>query len=160
MIKSRIMLFVAAWATSLLASLLDWQLGKVAKDPDPKALEDMFVSETSTLPEPDRKCIENEQIRKELVESLREALRHGSQGAAWEARLYGTEWGFELEEVQFDGLCLWHGKMDINCPVSMSEKAAKLMKGAELKLFEEDAHISLPANHTEEIMRHLLYRGR
>jgi pimeloyl-ACP methyl ester carboxylesterase len=154
--KSRIMMFVAAWATSLLAPLLDWQLGKVARDPDPKLLEDLFTKEMSGLPEPDRKCIENEQFRKELVESLRECFKKGSQGAVWEARLYGCDWGFELEEVQAEGLSLWHGRLDVNCPCSMPENAVKQMQGAELKVFEEEAHISLPANHAEEILSYLL----
>jgi len=156
LMKLRVMLFVAAWATSLFGRLLDWQLGKVARDPDPKALEELFVKEMSGRPEADRKVIENLHFRKEIVDSLRECLKGGSQGAAWEARLYGTDWEFEMEEVQFDGLCLWHGKLDVNCPCSMPENVVKLMKGAELKLFEEEAHFSLPVNHAEEILRHLL----
>lgn len=38
----------------------------------------------------------------------------------------------------------------------MAEKAAKLMKGADLKLFEEEGHLSQPKNHGEEILKHLL----
>ena len=154
--KSRVMLFVAAWATSLLSLLLEWQLGKVARDPDPKVLEDLFMKEMSERPEADRKCLENLEFRNVLVDSVRECFKAGSQGAAWEARLFGSDWGFELDEVQFDGLRLWHGALDVNCPCSMPVEAVKQMKGAESKLFEEEAHVSLPANHAEEILRHLL----
>ena len=154
--KSRVMLFVAAWATSLLAPLLEWQLGNAARDPDPKVLENLFMKEMSDRPEADQKCLEDLEFRKELVDSMRECLKTGSQGVAWEARLFGSDWRYELEEVQFDGLRLWHGRLDVSCPCTMSEKAARQIKGAELKLFEEEAHVSLPANHTEEILRHLL----
>jgi pimeloyl-ACP methyl ester carboxylesterase len=156
LMKSRVMLFVAPWATSLLALLLEWQLGKVARDPDPKVLEDLFMKEMSERPEADRKCLENLEFRNELVDSVRECFKAGSQGAAWEARLFGSDWGFELDEVQFDGLRLWHGALDVNCPCSMPVEAVKQMKGAESKLFEEEAHLSLLANHAEEILRHLL----
>jgi hypothetical protein len=114
------------------------------------------MKEMAGRPDVDRKCLDNLEFRKQLVDSTRESLRAGAQGAAWEARLFGSEWGFELDEVQFDGLCLWHGKLDVNCLYSMAEKAVRQMKGAELKVIEEDAHISLPANHVEEILRHLL----
>ncbi|CAM6103777.1 unnamed protein product [Calypogeia fissa] len=153
--RTRVLMYVAPW-TRLVAPLLDWQFGRLARDPDPKVLEEWFTKEMSRLPEQDRKCFENEQFRKEMVDSLRESFRPGSQGAAWEARLYVSNWGFELEEVQFDGLALWHGRLDVNCPCRMPEKAVKQMKGAKLKLFEEEAHLSLPTNHAEEILKHLL----
>ena len=156
MMKSRVLLFVASWATSLVAPLLEWQLGKAARDPDTKTFEDMFMKEMSGRPDVDRKCLDNLEFRKQFVDSVRESLRAGGQGAAWEARLFGSEWGFELDEVQFDGLSLWHGKLDVNCPCSMAEKAVKQMKGGELKVFDEEAHMSLPVNHAEEILRHLL----
>ncbi|CAM6115761.1 unnamed protein product [Calypogeia fissa] len=154
--RSRVLMYVAPWATRLVAPLLDWQVGRLVRDPDPKVLEEWFAKEMSRLPEQDRKCVENEQFRKQMVDSLRESLRPGSQGAAREARLFVSDWGFELEEVQFDGLVLWHGRLDVNCPCRMPEKAVNQMKGAKLKLFEEEAHLSLPINHAEEILKHLL----
>jgi hypothetical protein len=31
-----------------------------------------------------------------LLQSMRGAVKEGSAGAAWEMRLFGSEWGFEL----------------------------------------------------------------
>lgn len=42
-----------------------------------------------------------------MFESLRESVRSGSKGAAWEARLYCSDCGFELEEIQVDRLSLF-----------------------------------------------------
>jgi pimeloyl-ACP methyl ester carboxylesterase len=153
---SRVMLFLAAWATPLVAPLIDWQLGQAARDSDPTVLEKLFMKEMSGRPEVDRKCLENLGLKQQLLDSLRESVKFGSQGMAWEARLFGSDWGFELKEVEFEGLCLWHGKADVNCPSSMAEKAVTQIKGAELRLFEGEAHLSLPINHAEEVLRHLL----
>lgn len=158
LVATRVMMFMAAWATPLLVPLLDWQLGKAARNPDPKVFEDMFAKEMNAQPGADGKCLEDLEFRRQLMESIRESVRAGSAGAAWEARLYASEWGFELDEVQFDGLCLWHGRLDTNCPVAMAEKAVAQLKGAELKVLQEEAHVSLPVNHAKEIMRHLLKR--
>jgi hypothetical protein len=58
--------------------------------------------------------------------------------------------------VNGDGITLWHGKKDVNTPFGMAEKAQMLMRGCELKTFEEETHLSLPFNHLEEIIRGLL----
>ena len=155
-VASRVMLFFAAWATPLAAPLIDWQLGQAARDSDPTVLEKVIMKEMNRRPEVDRKCLENLDLKQQLIDSVRESVKFGSQGMAWEARLFGSDWGFELEEVQFEGLCLWHGKADANCPSSMAEKAVTQIKGAELKLFEGEAHISLLINHAEEALKHLL----
>lgn len=55
-----------------------------------------------------------------------------------------------------ENVILWHGKKDFNAPFGMVEKAAKLMKGCELRAFEEETHLSLPYYHLEDVIRGLL----
>ena len=104
--------------------------------------------------ERDRRCLDDLELREVVIESMRGEFRQGSEGAAWELGLY-RDWGFELEKVNRENVMLWHGKNDINAPLGMAEKAAKLMRGCELEVFEE-AHLSLPVKHLEEIIRGLL----
>ena len=45
---------------------------------------------------------------------------------------------------------------DVNTPFGMAEKAATLVKGCELRAFEEETHMSMPYNHFDEILKRLL----
>jgi len=152
----RALLFAGYWApTALMAKALDSMFGKAARDPDPKVMEDLFDKEMKGRPGPDLKCLENKELKAVVVKSMSGAFVGGGMGPAWDLRLV-SDWGFGLEEVDGRDVTLWHGKADVNCPVSMAEEAGKLIKGCELKVFEEETHMSLPFNHVEEILRGLL----
>ncbi|KAF2456581.1 Alpha/Beta hydrolase protein, partial [Lineolata rhizophorae] len=155
--ETRLMLWVAGWAPSLVALGLDFALGKVARDREhPEAFEAAMAKAMESRPEVDRAVIQENAggFRDAMLENFREALKHGSQGAAYEAKLFSGDWGFKLEDVKMaEGtLVLWHGEKDVNVPVAMAQKAAGLLDGAELRLSPDEGHISLPVNKTDEIM--------
>ena len=156
-VGARMMIGAAAsrwmWLSGCVSPLLDWYTGKVARDYDhPERLEHQFMREMGGKHEKDIKCLDDPVLRKQVIDPLREAFRQGSDGVAWEARLYGSEWGFNLEEVEFEGLAIWHGRLDTNVPIITAEKAARLLKGVELRVFEDESHLSLPVNHLADIM--------
>lgn len=74
----------------------------------------------------------------------------------WEGRIYGSDWGFNLEEVKVEPgrVVLWHGADDVNCPVATTEKAAKLLRNAELRISKDQAHL-LFATKVDEVMETL-----
>ncbi|KAJ5975096.1 hypothetical protein N7481_008803 [Penicillium waksmanii] len=57
--------------------------------------------------------------RNHLLSSSLEAFTQGSHAAIQEARLLSQPWGFELEDVRYEGIKIWHGVRDINAPISM-----------------------------------------
>lgn len=136
--------------------LLDWEFGNPARSKDKGEFERVFIKGMQEKPERDRSCLDDLPFREILVESMREAFRQGSEGPAWDCGLYGADWGFGLEEVDAEGVTLVHGKGDVNAPFAMAEKAAKLMKGCKLRVFEEETHLSLPYNHSGEIIKEIL----
>jgi pimeloyl-ACP methyl ester carboxylesterase len=140
---------------SIVIRLLDWEFGNAARSTDKSEFERTFMKGMEGKPERDRKCLDDLPFREMLVESMREAFLGGSEGAAWDCRLYG-EWGFGLEEVDGEGVTVCHGRGDVNAPLGMAEKAAKLMKGCRLRVWEEETHLSLPYNHAEEIIKEVL----
>ncbi|KAK9426093.1 hypothetical protein SUNI508_12637 [Seiridium unicorne] len=93
-------------------------------------------------------------FRQTLVESTRGAVHDGGHGPAWEARLFGSNWGFPLEELSADAgkMFLWHGGADLNVPAHMAETAAKLMNGAELRFSPDEGHASLAVNKSDDIV--------
>jgi hypothetical protein len=50
---------------------------------------------------------------------------------------------------------IWYGRLDVNCPIGMAEKAASLLKGVKMVFLDEEAH-SLVALQTKAIMKSLL----
>jgi pimeloyl-ACP methyl ester carboxylesterase len=150
------LLYAGLWLPqSVMTKVFDWQFGNTARGEDRKGFEELFMKAMDQRPEKDRRCLDDLRFREIMIESMREAFRQGSAGAAWDIRLFG-QWGFGLEEVDGNNVTLWHGKEDVNAPFSMAEKAVKLMKGSALKVFEEETHLSLPYNHVEEMIRGLL----
>ncbi|KAI1845533.1 hypothetical protein JX265_011642 [Neoarthrinium moseri] len=160
LLEARVLLWVAPWLTGLVAMGLDKGLGVMARDKEhPEKFEQAVADNLKSRPPVDRALWENDvgNFRKSLVESLRGALQNGGQGAAWEARMLGSNWDFKLEELQVSPgqLIIWHGAHDINVPVPMAEKAAKLIPHAQLRLSQEDGHASLPTNKADEILESL-----
>lgn len=154
-IMPRIMVFLAVWLTPLMAGLIYLVLGRAARATDPKAFNDAFMKDVKMRPEIDQACLEYQPYREKFLASVREGIRANCYAFAWEARLLGGDWGFSLDDVHAAHLTLWHGKMDIGNPVSMTEKAAAKLDGATLRVLDE-GHLSLPARHMEEILEELV----
>jgi hypothetical protein len=139
-----------------MAYLFDWKFGTSARDPDPKVLEEVLMKEMKGRPAKDLECFEIEEFRQKMTQSVRAAFVQGGMGVAWDCRLYGDDWGFELKDLDGRDVTLWHGKADVNTPFGMAEEASKLMEGCKFNVFEEETHTSLPCIHAEEILKGLL----
>lgn len=158
-VTSRLMLRIATWFPGIVAWFIDKQLGTVARDDDEKKMEALLVADMQqdSTPESEKQAWEkaNPEIRKAVVTSVREGVRYGGQGPAWEMRLLGSHWGFELDEVRpstEDELIMWHGDMDANVPLLMAEKAAaQLGPYAELRVVEGHGHGTLTFHKADEI---------
>lgn len=162
---ARALLWVAPWATGLVRWALKWGLGAAAARAAAEggdggaALEEVLGKGMVGRPEADRRVWEEDEtgFRGFLVESVRGAVGTSAEGAAWEARLFGSDWGFGLDKVEVEGegrrIVLWHGALDVNSPVAMAEKAAALIgAGAELRVEPEEAHASLTVHKVEEVL--------
>jgi pimeloyl-ACP methyl ester carboxylesterase len=157
MFTTRAAMFIAYYSPSIVGTMLDWNIGAAARDPDPQKLNNLLTQQAKSLPERDRLAYEREDFKPIMTDALREAFRGGGEGAATDAGLYAREWGFELEDIDAKGLTIWHGKQDVNCPFAMAEKAAGLLKGAETRFLDE-GH-SVATYHKETILRKFLPAG-
>jgi pimeloyl-ACP methyl ester carboxylesterase len=166
MMKSRILLWAASWSTMVVETLLDLVLGRPARDEENpgrflKLLEDDLMG--GGRPEVEikalRQVLDDPEMGPYFVGSVRESIKTSCHGAAWEAWLFASDWGFELEGMDARRLTIWHGALDINTPVIMADTATKLLKDAEFKRFEDESHFSLPVNHAEAILSDLVTRA-
>ncbi|KAL2146420.1 hypothetical protein VTI28DRAFT_4173 [Corynascus sepedonium] len=158
-LPSRLMLRVATWFPSIVGWAIDKQLGAVARDDDEKKMEEILVADMQhdSTSQNDKLAWEaaSPEIRRAVVTSIREGVRYGGRGPAWEMKLFGTYWGFGLDEVRPNGknqLVLWHGDMDENVPLAMAEKAAgQLGPDAKLKIIKGQGHGTLTFHLADEI---------
>lgn len=88
----------------LVKPLLNWEMGNLARNPDPEVFKTQFLKVMSTRPEKDRKCLEDDFVATGVIDSTREAFKQENDGVVWELKMYAQPWGFELEEVDFPGL--------------------------------------------------------
>lgn len=91
-----------------------------------------------------------------IVISSREHYRQGFSGFVQDANSVGQDWDFNIEDIAFRPIQLWHGKRDVNCPLHMAERTAALLgEGAELNVVDE-THLSTSINCAPDILAHLL----
>jgi pimeloyl-ACP methyl ester carboxylesterase len=81
------------------------------------------VLDSAMAAEADKKYLDRPAVKKVLAESLSEAYRHGSRGAAWEMGLYTEPWGFLPEDIRTP-VYLSHGELDANAPITMGRYLA------------------------------------
>ncbi|KAF3934295.1 hypothetical protein ABW19_dt0205085 [Dactylella cylindrospora] len=161
--QTRMLLWVASFSTWLTEKLIDWTMGNAARA-DIKELLKMMESQAAVLPQPeiDKECMK--QVAKDEVligaylGSMKEALRPGSKGTAWEFWLLASDWGFKLEDLDASRLTIWHGGADVNVPIGMPDKASEMLPDAVYKRMEFEGHVSLIIRHTEDILSNILSR--
>ena len=152
----RLLLGAGAWLPRrATGAMLDYLLGRAARDEDSAALETMLDKQMAQRPEWERAAYQDEKVRRIAIDGLREAFRQSGEGAATELMLV-SDWGFGVEEVDGEGVQIWHGRKDRNAPVQMAKEAARRMPGVQLHIFDEEGHLGVPAKHVDEIMKELL----
>jgi pimeloyl-ACP methyl ester carboxylesterase len=101
-------------------------------------------------PEPDRKLLERPEIGDGFMACFEEACRRGPLGPVEDMALIARPWGFDLTTVAVPVL-LWHGEHDRNVPVASGRYLAGAIPRCRATFYPNDAHLSVPLNHQEEI---------
>jgi pimeloyl-ACP methyl ester carboxylesterase len=161
MLPTRILFWAAPLMTGLTSFLFDSSMGKAARDKNPKVLEDLMKKEPFKRHPGDVLATNDPANWPIFVAMTRGSFAKSGEGAAWEAKLYGSDWGFELDQLPIGEhdvpLTLWHGTGDMNCPVSMAMTAKDLMPGSVLRLKEGEGHMSYLFTDADEIVGDLVH---
>ena len=88
-------------------------------------------------------------------QTMRECLRQGAKGAAWDLGLYVREFGFRLNEIGMP-LTLFHGEQDSNAPLAMVRRAVAQLPTTRLITYQSEAHLSTLCNHMDEVAQALV----
>ena len=139
-----------------LYRLLMWAtMGRKSKDVE--SVEKMMLKGAKNLPEPDRKILQNPELRKPFARESLEAFRQGTKGPAYEGKIYAKPWGFSLEDISPNlKVYIWHGELDVNVPIGMGREMAKRIPNCIPKFYHDEAHLSAAFNHLDEIVKTLI----
>ncbi|KAI9857797.1 MAG: hypothetical protein M1813_008048 [Trichoglossum hirsutum] len=149
----KFMMFMASW----MSSVFDWMLSRAARNPD--SFSQLLLEKLSQYSEQDRVCLKDDRVKNRLIAMVKECLRQGGGGLAYEVRLaVGMYWDFELKDVHCK-VKIWCGDQDKICPAETGRIMAGCLERAELKVFPGEGHISVITNHGKDILAELLSKS-
>jgi pimeloyl-ACP methyl ester carboxylesterase len=93
----------------------------------------------SSVPESDKELFDQPETVSVLLESIQEAFKITSDGAAWEAIMLVRPWGFRLEEIGIP-VHIWHGEIDVNDPLQCGEYLRDKIPSANATFFPGEGH--------------------
>ncbi len=115
-------------------------------------MEELSLKFWQGMSEADRKAMGHPAMGRLYMEETLEAFRQGSKGPAYDAKLYTQPWGFSLKDISLDKVYLWYGETDVNVPVSMGRAMANGISNCKARFYPNETHLSVIANHSDEIM--------
>jgi pimeloyl-ACP methyl ester carboxylesterase len=117
--------------------------------------EQMDKRMKQVMPVPDIELFESKpNIIKIFAEATKEAHRNGIEGDAHEWKLYVSDWGFKLSEINTE-INLWYGQYDRQVPIGMGRYIASLLSKSNLIEVENGGHFSTINNYIEDIFDYL-----
>ena len=109
----------------------------------------------SRIPAPDYDAFESPGRYEAFGYALRESLRQGTKGPAWDMRLYVHPLDIRLQDIQIP-LHLFHGAKDTNVPIALVRDMLAVLPTAKLVAYPHDAHLSTLCEHFDDIARVLV----
>ena len=88
----------------------------------------------------DNIVFENPSVLENCRASVREALRPGLRGHAWEGYLQVRPWGFHLEEIKMP-VHIWHGEADVDASIGMARTVAAQIPNCRATFYPNEGHI-------------------
>ena len=152
---SRFFILLAQKSPWLIKYLFWFLHGRISQN---TAKEDLFLEGIMfALDDIDKNLIKIPSAKKALVETFREGYRQGSKGVAYDGILaFGKPWGFELEEIDFTLIHLWHGEKDKGIPLSMAKYMTQKLVESRLKIYPKEGHLSIIFNQLDTMLEDFL----
>ena len=130
-----------------LFRLMLWKIASDARK-NPASVLSLFTD----ISEPDQAALAQPDIQRLFGEMVVGAFQQGTRGAALDWKLEARPWGFSLQEVQMP-VSIWHGEQDKIVDVGQGRIMAEALPNAQARFYPNEGHVSLIANHYEELLR-------
>jgi pimeloyl-ACP methyl ester carboxylesterase len=123
------------------------KLEHLLRDGDDRAVTAAFESRMSQR---DRTLMDDAVIGPSLIASMREGLRKGVQGGAWDNVAWVGAWDIDLGQVRCPVL-LWYGEEDLFAPPAHGEWLKQNLENAHLVRRDSEGHFGL-VDHLAEVL--------
>ncbi|GLQ96218.1 alpha/beta fold hydrolase [Dyella mobilis] len=145
-VMTRLAWRLAKWAPPLLGLLLKNVATTAGRD---------LARMKSVLPQPDYDTLESAGRFEILGYVLREAMRQGAKGPAWDVSLYVHPFDIRVQDIPIP-LHVFHGMKDAHVPLRLVRAALADIPTARLTAYPHEAHLSTLCNRFDDIARALL----
>jgi pimeloyl-ACP methyl ester carboxylesterase len=122
---------------------------------DPASIEKYLVRYRKRLGAADQKLLSVPETRKLLVQAMAESFRQGGEAGLEEALSGVRPWGFQVEQVTFEKLFVWHGEQDRIMPVAPVRLLVQALPHCTATFYPDEGHFSTMANHVQDIWSRL-----
>ncbi len=146
--EDRILLFLterAPWVASAVMRLT------IADASDNR----LFREIARGFPKVDREVLMERADRHEAVAFIKESMRQGTAGCLQDYWIFGSPWGFRLEEIQAP-VHIWEGTHDHTGPPEYRDFLMDHLAHATVTLVPDEGHLSLLPHHAESILGDLI----
>jgi pimeloyl-ACP methyl ester carboxylesterase len=99
---------------------------------------------------PDRELLARPSVRTAAIDTLREAIHHGTGGYVQDVKLLASPWGFSPADIVAP-VSIWHGDLDTVIPLRHAYRLAEEIPNVRLRICPGEAHM-LMWNHLGEIL--------
>jgi len=99
---------------------------------------------------PDRELLAQPTVRRAAIDTLREAIHHGTGGYVQDVTLLAGPWGFNPSDIVAP-VTIWHGDLDTVIPLWHAYALAKEIPNSKLHICPGEAHM-LMWDHLGEIL--------
>ena len=126
----------------------------------PRLLEadpDELVEGLKSLLSPPDVAVVNGGLAEELIAVTGEGIRATREGWLDDDLAFVKPWGFELDSISVP-LQVWQGRQDLMVPVAHGEWLAEHLPGADVRLSDDDGHLSIEHLRIGEMHTWLLER--
>lgn len=110
---------------------------------DQTSTEKYIVRYAARLGAADQRLLANPEIRKSLAQAMTESYRQGGKANLEAALAEIRPWGFQVEQVTFEKMFLWHGEQDRIMPIAPVRLLAQALPHCTATFYPEEV-ISQP----------------
>ena len=122
---------------------------------DEATVEKLLIRVEASVGEPDRRLLDIPEFRRELARGLAEGLRQGANGNIEDLVAQVRPWGFQVEEILFEKMFLWHGEQDRIVPVAAACLLAQALPHCTATFYPDEGHFSTLVNHAQDTWKTL-----
>jgi pimeloyl-ACP methyl ester carboxylesterase len=153
----RAMWWIGAHSPRLLllyARLIQRMIGSDAAN-----IEKYLARYAARLAGADQQLLSNPVIRGPIAQAMAESFRQGPKGNLEVVVAEIRPWGFQVDQVTFEKLFLWHVEQDRIMPIAPARLLAQALPYCTTTLYPDEGHFSTMANHAQGIFRALSIQG-